>query len=236
MKKVIHKADTRGYADHGWLKSRHTFSFANYYDPKRVQFGLLRVLNDDIVEGGMGFGTHPHDNMEIISIPLKGDLAHRDSAGHHQIIRAGDVQIMSAGSGIAHSEYNHSENEEVNFLQIWVFPKERNIKPRYEQKTFQLSERQNRFQTVVSPEKNGETLWINQDAYFSLGHFDAGQKTEYSICKKGNGIYLFVVEGEIEINGDILGRRDAAGITETETIPFQAKTASEILIMEIPMN
>ncbi len=236
LKKVIHKANTRGYADHGWLKSRHTFSFANYYDPKRNHFGLLRVLNDDIVEGGMGFGTHPHDNMEIVSIPLKGALAHRDSAGHHQVIKTGDVQIMSAGSGIAHSEYNHSETEEVNFLQIWVFPKERNIQPRYEQKTFPVSERHNRFLTVVSPEKANGELWINQDAYFSLGRFDAGQQTSYPVSKKGNGIYLFVIEGKIEIDDEVLDRRDAIGITETDSIQLKALTSSEILIMDVPMN
>jgi quercetin 2,3-dioxygenase len=236
LKKIIHKADSRGFADHGWLKSRHTFSFANYYDPKRVQFGLLRVLNDDIVEGGMGFGTHPHDNMEIVSIPLKGDLAHRDSAGHHQVIHTGDVQIMSAGSGIAHSEYNHSENDEVNFLQIWVFPKERNIKPRYEQKTFPVKERKNRFQTIVSPDINDNALWINQDSYFSLGHFEAGQKVVYPVRRKGNGMYLFVIEGKIEIDGDVLERRDAAGVENAHSVEFRTLELSEILIMDIPMN
>lgn len=236
MKKIIHRADSRGYADHGWLKSRHTFSFANYYDPKRNHFGLLRVLNDDIVEGGMGFGTHPHDNMEIVSIPLKGALAHRDSAGHHQVIKTGDVQIMSAGSGIAHSEYNHSETDEVNFLQIWIFPKERNIKPRYEQKTFPPSERGNRFQTVVSPNKGDEALWINQDAYFSLGNFDTGHSASYSIRRNQSGIYLFVIEGRIEIDGDVLDRRDAIGITETDSIQLKALISSEILIMDVPMN
>lgn len=236
MKKIIHKADSRGYADHGWLKSRHSFSFANYYDPKRIQFGLLRVLNDDIVEGRMGFGTHPHDNMEIVSIPLKGALAHRDSAGHQQIIKTGDVQIMSAGSGIAHSEYNHSETDEVNFLQIWIFPKERNIKPRYEQKTFPPSERENRFQTVVSPAKEDEALWINQDAFFSLGRFDKGQNAAYRIRRKDNGIYLLVIEGRVEIDGDEIGRRDAAGITETETLKLKMTEPSEILILDVPMN
>jgi redox-sensitive bicupin YhaK (pirin superfamily) len=236
LKKIIHKADSRGYADHGWLKSRHSFSFANYYDPKRIQFGLLRVLNDDIVEGGMGFGTHPHDNMEIVSIPLKGDLAHRDSAGHHQVIRSGDVQIMSAGSGIAHSEYNHSEDLEVNFLQIWVFPKERNIQPRYEQKTFPVNERHNRFLTVVSPEKADEALWINQDAFFSLGRFDEGQNTAYTIRRKKNGIYLFVIEGQIAIDGNELVRRDAVGVTESETLQLKVMEPSEILILDVPMN
>ncbi len=236
MTKIIHRSDSRGAADHGWLKSRHTFSFAEYYDPERVQFGHLRVLNDDKVEAGMGFGTHPHHNMEIVSIPLKGALAHRDSTGHRQVIQAGDVQIMSAGSGIAHSEYNHSETEPVHFLQIWVFPKEKNITPRYEQKTFSVDERQNKFLTVVSPEKKDEALWINQDAYFSLGRFDAGRKAEYTIRRQSNGVYLFVIEGRIKICGEMLERRDAIGLIDTDTAEIETLSPSEILIIDVPMN
>ncbi|HET9053803.1 MAG TPA: pirin family protein, partial [Cyclobacteriaceae bacterium] len=192
MKTIIHKAETRGHANHGWLNSHHTFSFAGYYDPSRINFGALRVLNDDIVTGGRGFGQHPHDNMEIISIPLKGALEHGDNTGGHGIIKSGEVQIMSAGSGIAHSEKNASATETVNFLQIWVFPKVKNIQPRYDQKLFPAEERINKFQTVVSPEKDGKGLWINQDAWFSLGKMKAGFTTEYTLNKTSNGVYAFV--------------------------------------------
>lgn len=236
MKTTIHKSDSRGLADHGWLKSRHTFSFANYYNHERTRFGLLRVLNDDIVQPGMGFGSHPHDNMEIVSIPLKGELAHKDSTGHKEIIKTNDVQIMSAGSGLTHSEFNNSNNEEVNFLQIWVLPKEKNIKPRYEQKTFKPSDRKNKFQTVISPEKNKGTIWINQDAVFSLGNFESGKTAEYTLKHKDNGIYLFVIEGEINITGTNLGKRDAIGIEDTEKISLTAAKDSELLLIEVPMK
>jgi redox-sensitive bicupin YhaK (pirin superfamily) len=236
LKKIIHKADTRGIADHGWLKSRHTFSFAGYNNPERVRFGLLRVLNDDIVEPGMGFGTHPHDNMEIVSIPLKGALAHKDSAGNEHVINTGDVQIMSAGSGLNHSEYNASKKDAVNFLQIWVFPKERDIEPRYEQKTFNADERDNKFQTVVSPEKNNGALWINQDAYFSLANLQKGAELKYDIKLKGNGVYIFVLNGSVNAAGENLSARDAMGIEETESIEIKADEASELLVIEVPMK
>ncbi len=203
MNTVVHKSDSRGSADHGWLRSRHTFSFAGYHNPDRVHFGALRVLNDDTVSGGNGFGTHPHDNMEIISIPLFGDLEHKDSTGTGEVIKTGDVQIMSAGSGLRHSEFNHSKEEEVQFLQIWVFPKERDITPRYEQKTFDPEDRMNKFQTVVSPE-GADALWINQDAYFSLANLDAGMELSYEVKKPGNGVYFFVLNGEINIADQIL--------------------------------
>src|SRR5882757_2117555 len=174
MKTILHPANTRGHANHGWLDSHHTFSFAGYDEPSRVHFGMLRVLNDDIVKGGNGFGRHPHDNMEIVSIPLRGALEHGDNTGGHGIIKSGEVQIMSAGSGIAHSEKNASENELVNFLQIWVFPKERDITPRYDQKEFKVEDRINKFQTVIAPEKDGSALWINQDAWFNLGDLKTG--------------------------------------------------------------
>ncbi len=236
MKKTIHRADSRGLADHGWLKSRHTFSFANYHNPERVRFGLLRVLNDDIVEPGEGFGTHPHDNMEIISIPLKGALAHKDSEGNEHVINTGDVQIMSAGSGLYHSEYNASKKDPVNFLQIWVFPKERDIKPRYDQKTFSEKERENKLQLVVSPEKNGNALWINQDAYFSLSDLSAGKSVNYSIKHNGNALYLFVLKGNIKTAGEELSQRDAIGIEDIKDIEISAKTDSEILLIEVPLN
>jgi quercetin 2,3-dioxygenase len=236
MKTIIHKSDSRGKADHGWLKSRHTFSFAEYHDPERVRFGLLRVLNDDIVEAGMGFGTHPHDNMEIISIPLKGALAHKDSTGNEHVINTGDVQIMSAGSGLYHSEYNASKKDEVNFLQIWVFPKEPDIEPRYEQKTFDVNDRKNKFQTVVSPEKNNRALWINQDAYFSLANLTKGTNLKYNIQHKGNGVYIFVINGSVEIAGNKLDTRDAIGIEDTDSIDISANSDSEILAIEVPMK
>lgn len=235
MNTVVHKAETRGLANHGWLKSRHTFSFAGYYNPERVHFGALRVLNDDQVAGGQGFGTHPHDNMEIISIPLSGDLEHNDSTGRNEVIRQGDVQIMSAGTGIRHSEYNHNRDKDVEFLQIWVFPKERNITPRYEQKTYHDADRTNRFQTVVSPE-GGEAVTINQDAYFSLGNIEKGQTLDYTVNKEGNGVYAFVLEGDAEIAGEALNRRDAVGVTDTNKVTVTADSDAKVLLMEVPME
>lgn len=236
MKTKIHKSATRGHANHGWLDSHHTFSFASYHNPERVRFGLLRVLNDDIVQPGEGFGTHPHDNMEIVSIPLSGALAHKDSTGNEHVINTGDVQKMSAGSGLYHSEYNASQKEEVNFLQIWVFPKERDIQPRYDQKTFSKAERKNKFQAVVSPEKNSSSLWINQDSYFSLADIEAGKEITYNINKKGNGVYLFVISGSVEAAGTNLDKRDGLGIEDADKITVTAKENSEILVIEVPMS
>lgn len=236
MKKVIHRADTRGKADHGWLKSFHTFSFAGYQNKERMNFGLLRVLNDDSVAAGKGFGEHPHDNMEIISIALQGSLEHQDSMGNKTVIRPNEVQIMSAGTGVRHSEYNHSKDEEVKFLQIWVFPKERNIKPRYEQKLFTPEEKKNTFKTVVSPDKQNGSVGINQDAYFSLGILDAGKNLSYKIKKSGNGVYVFVLEGSLEIDGETLNRRDGMGIYETDVFEVKASSDAEVLLMEVPMN
>ncbi|HWA05199.1 MAG TPA: pirin family protein, partial [Ignavibacteria bacterium] len=229
MKTTLHKADSRGKADHGWLNSHHTFSFASYHNPERVRFGLLRVLNDDIVQPGEGFGTHPHDNMEIISIPLKGALAHKDSTGNEHVINTGDVQIMSAGSGLYHSEYNASQKEEVNFLQIWVFPKERDIEPRYDQKTYDAAERKNKFQLVVSPEKGNGSLWINQDAYFSLVNLEKGKDVSYNINKKGNSVYLFLIDGSITAAGEKLDKRDGMGIEDTNEVAISAREDSELL-------
>lgn len=236
MKTVLHQADTRGHANHGWLDSYHTFSFAGYHDPSRIHFGALRVLNDDVVKGGTGFGQHPHDNMEIISIPLRGALEHGDNTGGHGIIESGEVQIMSAGSGILHSEKNASKTEDVNFLQIWVFPKERNIQPRYDQKLFSASDRQNKFQTVVSPEKNNGALWINQDAWFSLGKLVAGVSTEYTIHKSGNGVYAFIIEGDVAIGDQKLNKRDGFGVWDVEKIVITAKQDAEVLLIEVPMK
>jgi quercetin 2,3-dioxygenase len=235
-KKIIHRAHTRGHANHGWLDSHHTFSFASYYDPERLGFGLLRVLNDDVVAPGMGFGTHPHDNMEIISIPLKGSLAHRDSTGTQEVIQTNEVQIMSAGSGLTHSEFNGSKTEPVNFLQIWVFPKERDIQPRYGQKSFKPEDRVNRLQTVVSPEKDGEALWINQDAWFTLGTLRNGFSEQYALHMPGNGLYAFVIDGEVEIDGEKLGKRDGMGISGTDKVQINSSGDAELLLMEIPMK
>jgi redox-sensitive bicupin YhaK (pirin superfamily) len=235
MKKIIHKAESRGFQDHGWLKAAHSFSFANYYDPSRIHFGLLRVLNDDIVAPGMGFGAHPHDNMEIVTIPLKGALAHKDSLGSEGTIGPDEVQVMSAGSGIRHSEFNVSATEEVNLLQIWVFPKERNIEPRYDQKKFDSTKARNSFQTLVSPGSDGEAMWINQDAYFSIGKFDKDTTVSYKIKHPGNGAYVYMIEGQAEAANETLSRRDAIGVSETDTISITAKANSKILVIEVPM-
>lgn len=236
MNTIIHKAATRGHADHGWLSSYHTFSFAGYNNPERVRFGLLRVLNDDVVAPGMGFGKHPHDNMEIVSIPLKGALAHKDSTGRSEVIRTNDVQIMSAGSGIAHSEMNASSAEEVNFLQIWIFPKKRNIDARYEQKTFNPAERINKWQTVVSPNEKDGGVWINQDAWFSLTKLEAGKSINYKQNLNSNGVYVFVIDGEAEINNEKLYKRDGMGIAGAGEFTITASQDAEILLMEIPLN
>lgn len=236
MKTIFHPSSERGHADHGWLNARHSFSFASYHDPSKVHFGLLRVLNDDIVAPGMGFGMHPHDNMEIVTIPLKGSLEHRDSMGNIGVIKPNEIQAMSAGSGLMHSEYNHSKTEEINLLQIWVFPKEKNITPRYEQKVFTEEDKNDKFKTIVSPVRSEETMWINQDAYFSIGKFKAGSTHEYTIKHKGNGAYVFIIEGTATIEGQELNRRDAIGIWETEKFSVDIKADSEILVVEVPMN
>lgn len=236
MKKVIHNAATRGHANHGWLNSFHTFSFSSYHNPDRVHFGALRVLNDDTVAPGMGFGQHPHDNMEIISIPLSGELKHRDTTGTEAVIKTGDIQIMSAGSGLQHSEMNNSRTEEVKFLQIWVFPKERNIKPRYDQKTFDAAQRINKWQLIVSPEKSEESIWINQDAWFSLTRLEKGKSLSYSLRKKGNGVYIFILKGEALAAGESLQSRDGLGISETDELNFSTDTEAEILVMEVPIS
>ena len=235
MKKVIHKSDTRGHANHGWLESFHSFSFANYYNPNRMNFGLLRVLNDDSVAAGRGFGAHPHDNMEIISIPLEGDLEHQDNMGNKTVIKSNDVQIMSAGTGVVHSEYNPSREDAVKFLQIWVFPKERNIKPRYAQKTFAPADRENKLQVVVSPEDE-EAVWINQDAYFSLGKFEAGKTVDYEIQKIGNGAYIFVLDGKVEVAGEVYDKRDAVGVWDTDKVNIKAAENANFLVIDVPMK
>lgn len=236
MKTVFHKSTERGHANHGWLDAHHSFSFASYHDPSKVHFGLLRVLNDDIIAAGMGFGSHPHDNMEIVTIPLSGTLEHRDSMGNIGVIRPNEIQAMSAGSGLMHSEYNHSKTEPINLLQIWVFPKERNIKPRYDQKIFSETDKSGKFKTIVAPVKADDVMWINQDAYFSLGKFPAATKQEYKMQHAGNGSYVFVIEGSATINGQKLEKRDALGVWDTDKFELEISAGSEILIIDVPMD
>ena len=235
MKTILHKAADRGHANHGWLDSYHSFSFAGYYDPEKMNFGALRVLNDDTVAPGYGFGKHPHDNMEIVSIPLSGDLHHQDSTGRDKIIKEGDVQIMSAGSGIAHSEKNANHNKEVKFLQLWVFPKLKNIEPRYEQKTFEVDGRKNKWQTVVAPD-DATALWINQDARFTLGNLDQDLDIDYTLHQPENGVYVFLIDGSITIDGHQLGKRDAIGVWEADQFKIKATTDAQLLLIEVPMQ
>lgn len=234
---VLHKAATRGHADHGWLNSHHSFSFANYYDPERMNFGVLRVLNDDTVAPGMGFGTHPHDNMEIISIPLEGDLEHKDSMGNTAVIRNGDVQVMSAGTGIRHSEYNRNKESLVKFLQIWVFPNKRGVPPRYDQIALDASKRHNKLQQILSPNADDEGVWIHQNAWFHLGTFDKDFSTTYALKDRSNGVYVFVIKGDITVKGIALNQRDGLGVWDTESISLKADSAgAEVLLMEVPMQ
>ncbi len=235
MKTILQKAGERGHVQHGWLNTYHSFSFGNYYNPQNMNFGALRVLNDDTFGAGTGFGKHPHQNMEIVTIPLSGDLKHSDSTGRNEIIRQNDVQIMSAGSGIEHSEVNANKNKDVELLQIWVMPKKNNVAPRYEQKTFHPDSRNNKLQTVVAPD-DAEAVFINQDAWFVLGNLSKESKETYQIKKEGNGAYLFVINGEVEVNKNKLSPRDAIGIWETETITIEALEKTELLIIDIPMN
>lgn len=235
-KTILHKANSRGHADHGWLNSYHSFSFANYYNPERIHFGALRVLNDDTVAAGKGFGTHPHDNMEIISIPLEGDLAHADSMGNKSVIRKGDIQAMSAGTGITHSEYNANNDKAVKFLQIWLFPNQRNIQPQYSQVTLNPADRKNRLQQIVSPRSNNDAgVAIQQDAWFSLGDLDEGSSLNYAVKRNGNGVYVFVLSGEVTVADQKLHTRDGLGIWDTDSISIGAASNAEILLMDIPM-
>jgi len=236
MKSILHKANTRGHDNHGWLDSYHTFSFAGYHDPQRIHFGALRVLNDDTVAGGMGFGAHPHDNMEIISIPTSGDLEHRDNMGNVQVIRQGDVQVMSAGTGIQHAEKNKNTDKTVKFFQIWVFPNEKNVAPRYDQKTFSDEDKHNKLLTVVSPLGSSDGgVQIHQEAWFSLGNLDKDFATTYKLRNKDNGVYAFVIEGEVTIGGAKLDRRDGMAITETDNLEIKADKNASLLLMEVPV-
>lgn len=233
---VYHPSDSRGLAEHGWLQSRHTFSFASYYNPERMHFGALRVLNDDVVAPGMGFPSHPHHNMEIISIPLAGDLEHRDNMGNTAVIRQGDIQVMSAGTGVVHSEYNKNKDAEVRFLQIWVIPSKQNATPRYGQVTLNPSDRKNRFQQIISPNADDEGLWINQQAWFHLADFDKGVSRKYRLNSNESGLYVFNLAGELKVNDQVLQTRDGFGIWDTNQVDIEALSPAEFLLMEVPMK
>lgn len=235
MKTIYHPSDSRGYANHGWLKTHHTFSFANYYNPERMHFGRLRVLNDDEVAEGKGFGTHPHDNMEIITIPLEGDLEHRDSMGNGGIIKYGDVQVMSAGTGITHSEFNANKDRSVKLLQIWVFPNKKQVTPRYDQLHIANYAVKNQFQQIVSPNPDDDGVWIHQDAWFSLADLDKGVSKTYNLKKEENGVYLFVIKGKIKVGDQLLESRDGLGTWETNQLTIETHEDSTVLLMEVPM-
>ena len=235
MKTVFHPSDSRGYANHGWLEARHSFSFASWYQPDRLHFGALRVLNDDIIQGGMGFGTHPHDNMEIVTIPLKGDLEHKDSMGNSAVIREGDIQVMSAGTGVQHSEYNNSPDKEINLFQLWLFPNKQNVKPRYDQLPIRSLHQKNKFFQILSPSANDQGVWIHQDAWMHILDADQDQSFDYVLQSPENGVYLIVIEGEVEVNNQTLFRRDAIGIWETDKLTIKTKTDAELLLVQVPM-
>lgn len=236
MQTIFHRADSRGHANHGWLNSYHTFSFANYQNNERTNFGVLRVLNDDTVTQGMGFGSHPHRDMEIISIPLEGDLEHKDSMGTTAVIKKGEIQVMSAGTGVMHSEYNKNKEEAVKFLQIWVFPREVGVEPRYDQKDIKSEEKINDFQQILSPNKDDDGVWIHQDAWFNLANFTKGNSKNYNLNINGNGVYAFVLKGSAKIGDQILNERDGFGIWDTESFNVEALENTEILLMEVPME
>ncbi len=236
MNTTLHKSKERGHANHGWLNSYHTFSFANYYNPDRIHFGMLRVLNDDTVEGGKGFGTHPHENMEIISIPLEGDLEHKDSMGNTTVIKEGDVQVMSAGTGVFHSEFNKNPDKTVKFLQIWIFPREKNVTPRYDQISLKDLETPNEFYQVVSPDKDDAGVWIHQDVWFHMGDFDSEKEVNYKMHRPGQGVYAFVLNGNAEIAGQTVSTRDGLGVWGTDDLTIRTEKGTRILLMEVPMN
>jgi len=236
MKTLLYPAKDRGHANHGWLDSHFSFSFSEYHDPKKVHFGALRVLNDDNISGGGGFGTHPHENMEIVTIPLEGKLAHKDSTGNEGIIRKGDVQIMSAGTGIRHSEYNASSTDTAKLLQIWVFPKIKNIKPVYGQKNYDVNDRKNNWQVVVSPDASEQALNINQDARFALVDLEAGKSISYQMKWENSGLYLFVIEGAVKAADQSLSKRDALGVSETDQVNIEAVQDTQLLAIEVPLH
>lgn len=235
MKKIIHLAHTRGEANHGWLKSHHSFSFANYFNPERMNFGKLRVFNDDEVSAGKGFGKHPHQNMEIISIPLSGDLEHQDSMGNTTLIKEGDIQVMSAGTGVVHSEYNKNSNKDVKFLQIWVVPNKENVSPRYDQISTLDLKKENELYQILSPSKEDSGVWIHQDSWFFMGDFTQETSITYKLKNKQNGVYIFLLEGSLDVESEKLNRRDAIGVWETQEFSFTAQAGAQVLFMEVPL-
>tara|TARA_B000000557_G_scaffold262935_1_gene264730 strand:- start:5273 stop:5986 length:714 start_codon:yes stop_codon:yes gene_type:complete len=236
MNKVFFSADTRGHADHGWLNANYSFSFGNYFNRDRMNFGALRVLNDDTISPGKGFGYHPHENMEIITIPLKGDLEHKDSMGNLGIINEGEIQVMSAGSGIFHSEFNKNSDKSINLLQLWVLPKRENVEPRYDQCSIQGLRKLNSFYMVLSPHPEDNVMWIHQDAWFHLGDFDKVTSIDYELKREGNGVYIFVIEGNFNVSNQKLNKRDALGVWNTDIISFKAQPNSRVLLVEVPMK
>ena len=236
MKTVFHSSDSRGYVNHGWLEARHSFSFANWFNPNRIQFGALRVLNDDIIAPGMGFGTHPHDNMEIITIPLIGDLEHKDSMGHAEVIREGEIQVMSAGTGVTHSEYNHNKDQPINLLQLWIFPNRRQVTPRYKQMTIADLIETNKISQILSPNEDDQGVWIHQNAWFHLLKTDRETSETYQVRQTGNGVYVFVIEGNAAIGSQQLNKRDALGVWDVEQFDLSTSDGSSILLVEVPME
>ncbi|MGU9940084.1 pirin family protein [Empedobacter brevis] len=236
MNYQIFKSESRGGANHGWLNTRHSYSFANYYDPSRIHFGALRVVNDDIITGGMGFGKHPHDNMEIITIPTKGGITHKDSMGTGSIIESGDIQVMSAGTGVFHSEMNAYENQEAHFFQIWIIPNKQNVEPRYQQISIRDVAKTNELYQILSPHVEDQGVWIHQDAWIFLGNYTEEKTDMYNVQKEGNGIFFMVVEGEIEFDGNKLERRDVIEITDTSDFSFNVSEGTQLMLIEIPMN
>ena len=236
MKKTFHTSGTRGEANHGWLHAKHSFSFAQFFNPERIQFGALRVLNDDVIAPGMGFGTHPHNNMEIITIPLKGALEHKDSMDNIGVVAVDEIQVMSAGTGVSHSEYNKNKDQPLNLLQLWVLPNKQNVVPRYDQKNIKSLKKTNTLYPVISPNHDNTGMWIHQDAWFHLGDFNQKTTVPYSLHKKGNGVYAFMIEGRASIEGESLEKRDALGVWETEGFSITAEKNSRILLVEVPMK
>ncbi len=238
MDKIYYPSHSRGTANYGWLDANYSFSFSNFYDPEKLQFGKLRVLNDDTLKGGTGFGTHAHQNMEIITIPLSGSLRHKDSMGHEAVIKSGEVQVMSAGTGVEHSEFNNNSNESLNMLQLWILPEKHNIAPRYGQKDFSQLLKANTLTTVVASlesEPNG-ALQINQNAFLYLGEFEENNSVSHDLKSKDNGVYVFVIEGEVEIDNQLLQKRDALSISKTVAFEMKFKQASKLLLIEVPLN
>lgn len=237
MKTIYHPANTRGQVDFGWLKSAHSFSFGHYYDPQRMGFGMLRVLNDDVVSPGMGFGTHPHENMEIISIPLEGALEHKDSMGHVSVLKQGEIQVMSAGTGIQHSEYNHSKKETVSFLQLWIIPNAKQVQPRYDQQSYTLNENGTGFTEVVGPKDQSKGLWIHQQAWLSLGQAETGQTLSYTLHQETHGLYIFIIEGSCRLNDRTLNKRDGLAVWDTQSISLECQDSqTKVLLIETPLS